>query len=70
MLQGSINPVALIHQGLSQIPQWSIHAVLDAVIICHDRDCELCAQYVRHLFMHQGSYGLPLDGIKQAVDTA
>jgi hypothetical protein len=37
--------------------------------MCHDRDCELCAQYIRHLFVHQGSYGLPLDRIKQAVDT-
>jgi hypothetical protein len=70
VLQGSINPVALIHQGLSQIPQWSVHTVSDAVIMCHDRDCKPCAQYVRHLFMHQGSYGLPLDGIRQAVDTA
>jgi hypothetical protein len=70
MTQDSINPVALIHQGLSQIPWWSIHTILDAVIVCHNRDCEPCAQYVRHLFLHQGIYGLPLDGIKQAVDTA
>jgi hypothetical protein len=67
-VQGSINPVALIHQGLSQIPQWSVHTVLDTVIVCHNRDCEPCAQYIRNLFVHQGSYGLPLDGIKQVID--
>jgi hypothetical protein len=38
--------------------------------MCHDRHCNPCATYIKHLLTHQGSYGIPVEGLKQAVETA
>jgi hypothetical protein len=42
----------------------------DTVSLYHDAACAPCTQYVQHLFLHTGIFGLPLKQVQEVVDKA
>jgi hypothetical protein len=63
----SLNGAELLRQINDPLKLWSIHAVGDAVTLCHDAACAPCTHYVQHLVSHMGTFDLSPEQVKEAV---
>jgi hypothetical protein len=66
----SLNRAELLRQNDSLPKLWSIHTIGDAIALCHDAACTPCAQYVEHLLLHTGMFGLPLEWVQEVASKA
>jgi hypothetical protein len=66
----SLNRAELFRQNDTPSKPWSIHAIGDAVTLCHNVDCIPCVEYAQHLFCHTGTFGLPPEWVQEVVSKA
>jgi hypothetical protein len=66
----SLNGAKLLRQNDSLLKLWSIHTIGNTVTLCHNAACAPCAQYVEHLLLHMGMFGLPLEQVQEVASKA
>jgi hypothetical protein len=66
----SLNGAELLSQNNSLLKLWSIHTIGDTVTLCYDAACAPCIQYVEHLLLHMGTFGLPLEQVREVTSKA
>jgi hypothetical protein len=66
----SLNGAELFRQNDTPSKPWSIHAIGDTVTLCNNVDCIPCVEYAQHLFHHTGTFGLPLEWVREVVSKA
>jgi hypothetical protein len=66
----SLNGAELLRQNNSLPKPWSIHTIGNAIALCHNVACTPCTQYVEHLLLHMGKFGLPLEQVQEVASKA